>query len=40
MYGFLPEYMSVHHMCAWCPQRPEEGDGSPGTGATGGRQLL
>lgn len=25
----LPECMSVHHFCAWCPQRSEEGIGSP-----------
>ena len=22
---FLPAHMSVHHVCAWCLQRPEEG---------------
>lgn len=28
----LPTYVSVDHMCAWCPQRSEESVGSPGTG--------
>lgn len=28
----LPTYVSVHHMCAWCPQRSEESVGSPETG--------
>ena len=36
----LPAYMSVHHMCAWCPQKPEEGVRSPGTGGTDGCELL
>jgi hypothetical protein len=30
----LSACVSVHHMHAWCPQRPEEGIGSPGTGVT------
>lgn len=32
--------MSVHHTCAWYLQRPEEGTGLPGTGATDGFELL
>jgi hypothetical protein len=28
----LPACMSVHHMSTWCPQRPEEDVGLPGTG--------
>ena len=28
--------MYAHYECAWCPQRLEEGTGSPGTGVTGG----
>ena len=32
----LPECMSVHHVCAWCQQRAEEGIRSPTTGVTGG----
>ena len=31
--------MYVHHMCAWCLRRPEEGVGSPGTGAMDGCEL-
>ena len=27
----LPAYMSVYHVHAWCPWRPEEGTGVPGT---------
>ena len=23
--------VAVYHRCAWCPQKPEEGIGSPGT---------
>lgn len=33
--GVLPVYMTVHDPHAWCPQRPEECIGSPGTGDTG-----
>jgi hypothetical protein len=29
-------FLHVHHMCAWCPQRPEDGVGSHGTGVTDG----
>lgn len=28
-------YACVHHLCAWCMWRPEEGIGAPGTGVTG-----
>lgn len=31
----FPTYVSVDHMCAWCPQRSEESVGSPGTGVMG-----
>lgn len=34
----LPMYMSVHHMCACCFQRPEDNIGSLETGATGGHE--
>lgn len=27
--------MSMHHVCAWYPQGPEEGTGSPETGVIG-----
>lgn len=30
----LPGYMSLHHECALCPWRPEDGTGQPGTGVT------
>jgi hypothetical protein len=30
----LLAYVSVHHVCAWCPQRPEEGTGSSETEVT------
>ena len=32
--GVLPAWMSVHHMHAWCPSRPEEGIRCPGTEVT------
>ena len=32
----LPTFLSVCHGCAWCPQRPEESTGSPGTEVTDG----
>lgn len=32
----LPVCMSVHHVCAWCLQRPGEGIRSSGTGFTDG----
>jgi hypothetical protein len=31
--------MSVHHLHAWCLQRPEEGVVSSGTGVIDGREL-
>ena len=34
--GALHTWMSVYQVCAWCPQRPEEGIRSPGTGVKGG----
>lgn len=30
----LPTWMSVYHLWAWCPQRPEGGIGFPGVGVT------
>jgi hypothetical protein len=35
----LPVCRFVYHMGAWCPQNPEEGMGSSGTGVTDGREL-
>lgn len=32
--------ISVHHTCAWCPQRPEEGIRAPGTRVTDHYDLL
>lgn len=33
MGGYLPTFISVYHVVhAWCPQRSEEGVGSPRTG--------
>lgn len=32
----LPICVSVHHICAWYPQRSKEGTSSPGTGVTVG----
>lgn len=29
-YVCLPTSMHVHHVCAWCPRRPEEGIRSHG----------
>lgn len=34
--GVLLVCMSVHHMCAWCPQNSEEGIESPVIGVTYG----
>lgn len=34
--GILSECMSVHHVHAWCLQKPEVDIGSPGTGVPGG----
>lgn len=36
--GILPAHMAVYHLCAWCPQRLEEGIGFPGTGVLDGRE--
>lgn len=36
--GYLPTCVSVYYLCAWCPQRTEEGMESPGTGVIGGRE--
>lgn len=36
----LPEIMYVHHVCAWCPWRSEEGVGSPGPGVKDGYEPL
>lgn len=36
----LPACMYVNHVYAWCPQRSDEGVGSPGTGVTGGFKFL
>lgn len=30
----LPGCMSLHHVCALCPWRPEDSIGQPGTGVT------
>jgi hypothetical protein len=30
----------AYHLCCWCPQRPEEGVGFPGTGGTDSCELL
>lgn len=38
--GVLPLCLPIHHMHAWCPQRPEEDAGSPGTGVTEDCELL
>jgi hypothetical protein len=35
----LPACISVHHLYAWCPQKPEEGIIFPGTEVTGGCEL-
>jgi hypothetical protein len=32
-------HLSVHHMCAWCLQRPEEGIRVPKIGAAGSCEL-
>lgn len=32
--GVLHAYMSVHHVCSWCPWRSEEQPRSLGTGVT------
>lgn len=32
----LPEGISVYHLCAWCPWRPEEGIRCPVTGVPDG----
>ena len=31
MHVCVPSYMSMYHVCAWCPHRPEESTGFPGT---------
>jgi hypothetical protein len=38
--SILPASLSVHHMCAWCPGRSEEGIGFPRTGVTDSHELL
>lgn len=38
MFECLPTYMSVYHVRAWCPQRPEEDVGGPGTRVVGGSE--
>jgi hypothetical protein len=35
----LPVYVYMHHMCACCLWRPEEGIGSSGTGVADGCEL-
>lgn len=35
----LSSHMSVHHVFAWCPHRPEDGIGGPWTGVTEGWEL-
>jgi hypothetical protein len=37
--GVLPAYMSVHHVCALCLRRSEEGVHLSETGATNGCRL-
>lgn len=37
--GILLTCMSVHHVCAQCLRRSEEGVGCPGTGVTNSREL-
>lgn len=37
--GLLCTRMSVHHVSACIPQRPQEGIGSPGTGITEGCKM-
>lgn len=32
--GILPTHISLHHMCAWCACKPEEGPGFSGSGVT------
>lgn len=32
--GVLPVSASVYHVRAWCPHKPEEGIGSPGSRVT------
>lgn len=39
MYGLWPTYMSVYHMHAWNPQRPEGGIRSSGTSTQDGCEL-
>ena len=34
--GILHTCLCVHRVHAWCPRKPEEGLGSPGTEVTGG----
>lgn len=36
LWVFLPAYMSVHHMSAWCPRKPKEGIRSVAEGCEGG----
>lgn len=38
MFECLPTYMSMYHVRAWCPQRPEEDVGDPGTRVVGGSE--
>lgn len=35
--GVLPAWLSVYHVHAWCPPRPEGNAGSPGTRVIGSR---
>lgn len=39
-HGVLLWCMSVYHVCSWCPQRPEKGIGSLGTGVTNDWELV
>lgn len=39
MYGILPAYISMFHILAWWPQRPEQGSRSPGGGVKDGCEL-
>lgn len=39
MYECLLACMSMHYICAWCPQGPEHNVGPPGTEVTEGCEL-
>lgn len=39
-YEYFPPCMRAHHVCAWCPERPEKGTGSSRTGEEDGFELV